>query len=90
MSEKAYVCDRCDERFSESHLISETDPDLYEHALRDLCVQFRLKRGDPTPSAQLYHRCHAYHLSGGTSYFYLCGPVHLETEQEYFVHWIRR
>lgn len=85
--DKPHICEKCGERLDESQLVSETDPDLYEHALRDFCLKLREERGEPTPPAKLYHRRHAYRQWGGTSHFYLCGPLHPETDQEYFVHW---
>ena len=87
--EKAYICDKCGERITdESLLISETDPDLWQNPLREVCLKIREQSGEPTPPAQLYHRQFAYSRIHRSRMAYLCGTLHPETEQEYFVHWI--
>ena len=84
----AYVCDKCGERLVKDQLLEETDPDLYQHPLREACEEARNERKEPPLPVRLYHKQHAYRQYGGTSHFFLCGPVNPETTQEYFVHWI--
>lgn len=88
MAEKVHICDKCDERLTEEQLISETDPDLWKHPLREVCFKIRESNGEPTPPAQTYHQRHAYNRLTRCTEAYLCGPTHVETEQEYFIHWI--
>lgn len=80
-----YVCDKCGDRLSSDRLINETDPDLWNNSMRELCFKLRADRGEPVPPPQSYHAAWDY---GRPMKQYLCGPVHLETEQEYFIHWI--
>lgn len=80
-----YICDKCSERLSVDRLIRETDPNLWNSPMREICFKLRADRGEPVPPPQSYHVAWSYR---GPLQQYLCGPVHLETEQEYFIHWI--
>jgi len=89
MDDKAYICDGCGERITDEELvISETDPDLWKHPFREVCLKIREQNSEPTPPAQLYHQRHGYNRLTRRTEPYLCGTLHLETEQEYFIHWI--
>jgi hypothetical protein len=51
-------------------------------------LKIREQNGEPTPPAKTYHKRHAYNRLSRRTEAYLCGPTHIETEQEYFIHWI--
>lgn len=88
---KAYVCDRCDARVEEDQVIAESDPDLWHHPMRSICEKLRESQGQPTPPQQLYHVVHDRMIrASARRERHLCGPVHEETTQEYFVHWVSR
>lgn len=88
---KAYVCNSCNARVEEDQIIAESDPDLWQHPMRSICEKLRESQGQPTPPQQLYHvvLAHVKMMRGcARRERHLCGPLHEETTQEYFVHWV--
>ncbi len=88
MTENAHICEKCGERLTEEQLICETDPNLWKHPMREICLKIREQNGEPVPEAQSYHQRWTYSHINRRNERYLCGPTHVETEQEYFIHWI--
>lgn len=85
---RIYICDSCGERLDEKNTAESAYPHWHDQPkMIEWAEGIRKERGEPEEPIKRYHRRHAYRQYGGTSHLYLCGPMHLETEQEYFVHW---
>lgn len=87
---KYYVCEECDDRMIDDALIPSATPMFrtMNEQLKDIWLSFHPGQDyDPKPE-KLYHNVHVYKSWGGTSGMRLCGPVHEETQQEYFLHWL--
>jgi len=84
---KFYICNRCDARIKESEAELVTFPEAHDQPkLIELLKEMTIKNGDPLPESQLCHKTHSYRKYGGSTIIF-CGPLHEETEQEYFIHW---
>ena len=91
---KTYVCDKCEARVDEDDVVIHTHPDLWNYygKLGEALVSESIARGDPHESLP-YHKTQHYSRNGrccSLPYARLCGPLHEETAQEYFIHWISR
>lgn len=82
-----YVCDKCNKHVEEklttlsAYPHWENQPKLVEWA-----ENIRKERGEQPQLVQRYH--HAWSYSRSRNSIFLCGPMHEETDQEYFVRWI--
>jgi len=88
-SETIWICDKCAERSSTASTIEHRYPDVYQdQRLIDFSRDMLELHGMPEPELKRYHVCGVYAAWGGYSGTRLCGPMHPETEQEYFIHWV--
>lgn len=87
---KDYTCEGCGRHFSAErdclHIVHERWPELYEYFARDFCIDLDRKRGTPDPPEKLYHKVFHSRNSFGRR-ITLCGPLHEETQEEYYVRW---
>ncbi len=89
MTQKIFICDTCGERLQEEQVTMDHDPRTWHNSImREACDRIDKDEGREKPADRPYHQRHAYTYRGGSSHMYLCGPLHEETHQEYFVHWI--
>lgn len=77
-----FHCEKCDKRIDEKDIIKTAYPDFYFNTkMIDL-----IKEWHPTeiPEEKLYHKCFCWRKSYNE--YYLCGPLHEESPQEYFIY----
>jgi hypothetical protein len=80
---KDYICDQCGCHIVDGdHVILETHPDLYNHPLRELVISMDAKSSN-------LHKQGFFHkkvvFTPRISREVICGPLHEETQQEYYV-----
>ena len=82
---RTHVCERCDRPLDEALTVIDSYPDLciYSAEFRASLIKMCEDRGDPIPPTRRYHEVWDHGRK------HLCGPMHPETEQEYFVRWVQ-
>lgn len=86
---RIYICDGCGERLDEVRTKESAYPHWHDQPkMIEWAEGIRKERGQPEEPVKRYHLVHQYARYGGTQRMVLCGPMHLETDQEYFIHWI--
>lgn len=81
--EKFYICETCNARVKEGDIKDMCCPkNLVNHAMLDFFLKLDEEKGIVHEPSH-YHMAHSF--KSGRCTRYLCGPLHEENEQEYFV-----
>lgn len=88
-----YICERCGARIDDANVVFDSDPESYHDSfLRKFKTELRGSDYLDKLPKKPYHTDWCYVGYGNNAHGhrekYLCGPLHVETTQEYFVHWI--
>lgn len=83
---KYFICDNCSKTLPENETQLHAYPEWYNQPkMIKWAEDLRKKRKQEPEPEQRYHKAHEY--ARGGSKIFLCGPMHEETEQEYFIRW---
>jgi hypothetical protein len=83
---RVYVCEKCFEFLDEKHTIETAYPDAgLDNALLKLLKNIDKECGNEEKPAKRYHKMYQYRMYGGTQKMCLCGPMHPETQEEYYI-----
>ena len=87
---KHYTCEQCEKAITEKDVLEEAYPNI-PSALKEAIIKFRKENNKEeeiqvhAPQLQLYHMVWEWKKYGSQKFH--CGPLHEETEGEYFVRW---